>query len=97
MTVPIAMTGKTDRVARASRQSSTSRTTAEPISVSVFCMSVVGPSVTMLFMASMSFVSREMTTPAGVRSKNPRSSRCTWANTATRMSASTRSPTQLVR
>jgi hypothetical protein len=51
----------------------------------------------MLFMASTSFVSREMTTPAGVRSKKPRSSRWTWAKTATRMSARMRSPTQLVR
>jgi hypothetical protein len=95
--VAIAIAGKTVSVARASRQSSTSSTTAEPISVRVFCSSVVGPSVTMLFIASTSFVSREMTTPAGVRSKKPRSSRCTCAKTATRISASTRSPTQLVR
>jgi hypothetical protein len=97
MAVPTAIAGNTVSVARASRQSSTSSTIAEPISVSVFCRSVVGPSVTMLFMASMSFVRREMTTPAGVRSKKPRSSLCTCPNTATRMSASTRSPTQLVR
>ena len=63
----------------------------------MFCRSVVGPSVTMLFMASMSFVSREMTTPAGVRSKKPRSSRWTWVKMAVRRSASIRSPTQLVR
>ena len=95
--MPIAIAGNTVSVASASRQSSTSSTTAEPISVSVFWTSVVGPSVIMLFIASMSFVSREMTTPAGVRSKKPRSRRWTCANTATRRSARTRSPTQLVR
>ena len=97
MAVPIDMPGNTISVASASFQSRISSTTAEPASVIEFCTSVVGPSVTSVFSASMSLVSREMTTPARVRSKNPSSSDCTWPNRSLRRSVSTRSPTQVVR
>ena len=63
------MPGNTISVASASCQSSISSTIADPINVIVFCTSVVGPSVTSEFSASMSLVRRDMTTPVRVRSK----------------------------
>ena len=62
------MSGMTAHVASASRQSRTNSSTAVPTSVSVLCTSVVTPSVTSWSIASTSFVSRLMITPARLRS-----------------------------
>jgi hypothetical protein len=62
------ISGKTARVASASRQSSRNSTTADPKSVSEFWTRLVAPSVTSWSSASTSFVSREMTAPARLRS-----------------------------
>jgi hypothetical protein len=66
--VATAISGKTASVARASRQSSTMRITAEPIRTSVFCTRLVTPSVTSWSSASTSFVMREMIAPVRLRS-----------------------------
>ena len=58
----------TEQVARASRQSRMKRITAVPINVSVDWKRTVTPSVTSWSIASTSFVSRLMITPARLRS-----------------------------
>jgi hypothetical protein len=62
------MIGNTDIVARPSRQSRRSRITEAPTSESTFWSVVVMPSVTSCCSASTSFVRREISTPARVRS-----------------------------
>ena len=62
------ISGMTAQVASASRQSRTKRMIAVPISVSVFWTRLVTPSVTSWSIASTSFVSRLMITPARFRS-----------------------------
>jgi hypothetical protein len=61
---PIPSTGKTRNVTSASCQSSTSRITAVPTSVSDEPNSVTIPSLTSWSSACTSFVRREMITPA---------------------------------
>ena len=68
ITVAMLISGMTAQVASASRQSSTKRMIAVPASISVLCTSVVTPSVTSWSIASTSFVSRLMITPARLRS-----------------------------
>ena len=62
------ISGMTAQVASASRQSRMKRMIAVPISVSEFWTRLVTPSVTSWSIASMSFVSRLMSTPARLRS-----------------------------
>ena len=62
------ISGITAHVASASRQSRMKSRIAVPMSVSVLCTSVVTPSVTSWSIASTSFVSRLMITPARLRS-----------------------------
>ena len=68
MPVATAISGSTEQVASASCQSRMNRITAVPISVSVLWTSVATPSVTSWSIASTSFVSRLMITPARLRS-----------------------------
>ncbi len=64
----MAISGKIRKTINASCQSSSSRMTIDPTSVSVAWMSVTMVSVTSEFSASTSFVMRLMSTPAGRRS-----------------------------
>ena len=66
--VAMAMMGNTAIVARPSRQSRKRRMIEAPTSDRTFCIVVVMPSVTSCCRASTSFVSREMSWPARVRS-----------------------------
>ena len=66
--VPMLMNGITASVAKASRQSKTTRSTAVPPRRSVLWASVVTPSVTSWSIASTSFVILLMRTPARFRS-----------------------------
>ena len=68
MAVAIAISGKTTIVASASRQSRKNRITVEPTSASVLDTVDVSPSVTSCCSASTSLVSREISTPARLRS-----------------------------
>ena len=68
ITVATLMNGITTSVASASRQSRMKSRIAVPTSVSVFWTRLVTPSVTSWSIASTSFVSRLMITPARLRS-----------------------------
>ena len=96
-TLPIASSGKLRKVTSASRASSANRIAAVPISVSDDENSVTTPSVTSWSSASTSFVIREISTPALLRSWKPIDRCIRWSKIFTRRSCSARSPTQLTR
>ena len=68
MAVATAISGNTMIVARARRQSRKNRITVEPTSARVLDTVDVSPSVTSCCSASTSFVRREISTPARLRS-----------------------------